>query len=70
MSAFNVKRFAERLAERQQASTSTLLPSLIDNPPHIVRDDVIAPHDELDDGVGQYLFECWFGARGGHDVFP
>lgn len=43
-------------------------PSLMHDPPHVVRNDVVAPHHELDDGIGQHLFEGRFWTRDCHDL--
>jgi hypothetical protein len=42
----------------------------MNDPSHIVGADVVAPHQELNDGIVQHLLECWFGIHGIHDVFP
>ena len=44
------------------------LPSLMHNPPDIVRDNVVATHHELDDRIGQHLFEGRFWIRDCHDL--
>ncbi|PAQ05578.1 hypothetical protein CIT26_29990 [Mesorhizobium temperatum] len=41
----------------------------MNDPPHIVGADVVAPHQMLDDRIVQHLFECWFGIHGVHDLF-
>ncbi len=42
----------------------------MNDPPHIVGANVVAPHQQLDDRIVQHLFECWFGIHGVHDLFP